>query len=367
MLDNFSPSVHFSIADYGRLQENYRKWWNNELKRPIVPIITTGHPSHRKESPIPPLYFGNAWDLSISPEQFVDARDWQLSQMRWHGDAYPYFLTDAFGPGVLAAFLGCTPVGREDTVWFKPPEEDIPIEELHFEMDEDNPTFRRILNVYDAALEKWRGSVVLGMMDLGGIMDVLATFRGSENLLYDLYDAPEEVLRCVNELQSVWFKYYEKIIGMIAPEVMGYTQWFTMYSEKPGYILQSDFSYMISPAMFDTFVAPELASSAARLSNAVYHMDGIGEIPHLDSLLAIDDIKGIQWIPGAGDPDKMNWDELLSKILASGKKLLSRTQKPDGRPIDIANDPGQLYFNEQYFDNIEKAKAYGEMFGIEIA
>ena len=141
-----------------------------------------------------------------------------------------------------------------------------------------------------------------------------------------------------------------------------------MYGEKPGYILQSDFSYMIGPEMFDTFVAPELASSAARITNAVYHMDGIGQIPHLDSLLAIDGIRGIQWQPGAGEPEKQNWDEILSRILASGKKLIHLAQKPDGRPIDLASDPGQLYFHERGWraGDLDNAKRYGDLYGLEV-
>ena len=141
-----------------------------------------------------------------------------------------------------------------------------------------------------------------------------------------------------------------------------------MYHEKPGYILQSDFTYMIGTPMFDKFAAPELASSADRLYNAVYHMDGIGQIPHLDSLLAIDGIKGIQWQPGAGEPSTRNWDELLSRILASGKKLISWSQKKDGTPIDIASDPGQLFFGDRYYHlaDLEEAKRYGGMYGIEV-
>lgn len=366
MQDNFAPSVRYTVADYLRLRETYRRWWSGELDRPVVPIITRGHASWRKASEAPRLCFETAWDFSISPKEFVDAADWRLSQLRFHGDAFPFFETTPFGPGTLAAFIGCTPVGKKDTVWFQPPAKDIPIEELHFEMDADNRYFRRVMDLYDAALEKWRGGVVLGMVDLGGVMDVLASFRGSENLLIDLYDSPEEVLRCVGEIQKVWFQYFDKINGMIAPEVMGYSQWFNIYSEAPGYILQSDFSYMISPEMFDTFVGPELSDSAARLHNALYHMDGIGEIPHLDSLMNIDGIKAIQWVPGAGEPERMNWDELLARILASGKKLISCTQKPDGSPIDIAADPGQLYFPDRYFDDIAQAKAYGDMYGIEV-
>ena len=96
--------IRFTDEQYEQLRRNYRKWWNGELDRPIVPIITTGHESARKPSLNPTLQFPTAWDFSISPEQFVDAHDWNFSTMRWHGDGFPMFPTTAFGPGVLAAF-----------------------------------------------------------------------------------------------------------------------------------------------------------------------------------------------------------------------------------------------------------------------
>lgn len=361
--------IHFSHEQYETLRETYRKWWAGELDRPIVPIITYGHPSEIEPSKGPHIAFPTAWDFSIDPRQFIESHHAGLTTHRWHGDAFPYFPTTAFGPGALAAFLGCTPVGAQSTVWFKPPREDIPIEELHFEFDENNPCYRRVVNLYEAAMEKWHGTVVVGMVDMGGVMDVLQSFRGAENLLLDLYDSPDEVLRCIRELQDMWFLYYNKFNEIMAPEAEGYTDWYHMYGEKPGYILQSDFSYMIGPEMFDTFVAPELASSAARLTNAVYHMDGIGQIPHLDSLLAIDGIKGLQWQPGAGEPEKQNWDDILARILASGKKLIFRAQRADGRPIDLAKDPGQLYFNERswHVSRINEAKQYGSLYGIEVS
>lgn len=368
MPDGFASSVHFSKDDYLRVRENYMKWWAGELDRPIVPIVTTGHGSDTITATDPSICFGNAWDTSISPKQFVEARDRELAQLRWHGDAYPNFAITTYGAGVMAAFLGCTPLSRPDTVWFLPPREDIPISELHFEFDGNNPHFRRVLNTYDAAMEKWRGSVVLNMVDLGGILDVLSSFRGAQNLLMDLYDSPDEVLRCVNELQELWFKYFDIFNGIMGDEVMGYSHWYGIYTEQPGYILQSDFSYMIGPDMFRTFVAPELKSSAKRICNAVYHLDGIGELPHLDQLLAMDEIKGIQWVPGSGAPETMDWTEVLSRILASGKKLLSLGQRSNGRPIDIAVDPGQLFFNERRFhiSDIRSAQEYAGIYGITV-
>jgi hypothetical protein len=78
---------------------------------------------------------------------------------------------------------------------------------------------------------------------------------------------------------------------------------------------------MISPDMFDEFVKPELEASCKRLRNAFYHLDGIGQLSHLDSLLSIKELKGVQWIPGDGQPDMTKWPEVYRKIRAAGKLI----------------------------------------------
>ena len=84
-------------------------------------------------------------------------------------------------------------------------------------------------------------------------------------------------------------------------------------------MLQCDFSYMISPTMFERFVLPDLAACCEHLDYAFYHLDGKGQIPHLDMLLGIDRLRGIQWIPGDGQPPAEEWLSLLNRIIDSGK------------------------------------------------
>ncbi len=359
--------IHFTHEDFDRLRDTYDKWWAGTLKRPVASIITHGHPT-KKETGKPPLHPSTAWDTSIPVTDYLEHHEAYLDTLRFHGDAFPFFNTMGFGPGVVAAFMGCTPISSPSTVWFRSPDEDIPIEELHFEYNPENPHFRRVVNLYEAAMERWDGKCVIGMVDLGGVLDILASFRGTENLLYDLYDSPEEVKRCVKEIQTAWFRYHDAI-NDIMRGTEGYSHWFGLYSAKPSYILQSDFSYMLGSDMFEDFIGWELASSAERLSNALYHMDGIGQIVHLENLLKIDSIKAIQWVPGDGEPSQRNWDELLAKILASGKKLIYWNQNPDGSSIKLAKDAGQLYHGPRYFhtNDIEAAKRYAAMHGITIS
>ena len=66
--------------------------------------------------------------------------------------------------------------------------------------------------------------------------------------------------------------------------------------------VQSDFSAMISPIMLAEFVLSHLQEQCRRLEYSIYHLDGPGQILHLDYLLEIPELNGIQWVPGAGQP-----------------------------------------------------------------
>jgi 5-methyltetrahydrofolate--homocysteine methyltransferase len=94
-------------------------------------------------------------------------------------------------------------------------------------------------------------------------------------------------------------------------------------------MLQSDFAYMISPAMFERYVLPDLDACCRELDHAFYHLDGIGQIRHLDLLLSLERLQGIQWIPGDGQPSPEEWLPLLQRIRAADK-LCQLYVSPEG-------------------------------------
>jgi 5-methyltetrahydrofolate--homocysteine methyltransferase len=97
-------------------------------------------------------------------------------------------------------------------------------------------------------------------------------------------------------------------------------------------MLQSDFAYMISPRMFERFVMPDIAACCEVLDHAFYHLDGKGQIPHLDMLLSLERLRGIQWIPGDGQPPAESWLPVLRRIRDAGK-LCQLYVSPEGARI----------------------------------
>lgn len=314
-------SIDFSIERWDSVKANNRAWWAGELKRPLIQFTIGGRDPGRSEPDLPSHGFHAFYDLSVSVEDIIGRVDYDLSGMKFLGDAFPTFWPN-FGPGVIAAFLGaCLKKSIETaTVWFHP-SEDKELCDIEFEYNPDNIWLNRIQDLCRAALDRWEGLVQIGMTDLGGNLDILSTFRPGEKLLLDLYDHPEQVKKLTRQAHEMWWKHFNELNSMLQPLNPGYTTWDPIFSTEPYYMLQCDFSYMIGPDMFDEFVRPELAASCKRLSNAFYHMDGQGQLPHLDSLLQIPDLKGIQWVPGWNAPDCRNWPELYRKIRDAGKLI----------------------------------------------
>jgi hypothetical protein len=75
-------------------------------------------------------------------------------------------------------------------------------------------------------------------------------------------------------------------------------------------MLHSDFAYRISPRMFERFVLPDLAACCEQLDHAFYH---------LELLLSLERLRGIQWIPGDGQPPPEEWLSVLQRIRDAGK------------------------------------------------
>lgn len=311
--------MHFSPSQWDRIKSSSRAWWEGSLGRPLVVCRLGGGTPNREPAQHPFREYTALYDLDVSAEAVVDAWDYHLAGETWHGDGFPQVWPN-FGPGVLAAFLGAELQAQAETqtVWFHPVEEK-PIADLHFEYQPGNSWVERIKDILRAAGERWQGEVQVGMTDLGGALDVLSSFRPSEKLLLDLIDYPDEVKRCIGELHDLWFRYFEEIQEVLAPTNPGWSAWPGFFSPEPHYMLQCDFCYMISPDMFDEFVKPDLAAACKRLADPFYHLDGPGQLAHLDSLLTIPELKGVQWIPGDGQPTVDHWPEVYEKILAAGK------------------------------------------------
>jgi len=333
-------SIEFSTERWQLVKDNSRKWWAHELDRPLIQIRVGGYEAKRPKPEIPWHHFTSFYDTSVPAAKIVDWWEYNLQSSRFLGDAFPHVMP-YFGAGVAAAFMGADLFNGAEgkTTWFRPKRIKA-ARDLSLRHDPADPWWPRVREICKAAGERFGGLVQIGMTDLGGCLDLVSTFRPGENLLLDLYDSPDQVKRLAWEAHDCWWDYFGQLDALCGPQNPGYSCWTSIYSQTPYYMLQCDFSYMIGPDMFDEFVKPELAASCRRLANAFYHLDGPGQLPHLDSLLSIPELRGIQWVSGAGQPEITEWPDVYRRIHKAGKliQIFQRQSKAGMKALDIIAD-----------------------------
>jgi len=303
--------IRFQDRDWERLSRDWQAWWAGELERPLV-VLETNDPLQADRSQL--TRFG----LEAPVDQVLDTWQGILEARHFHGDAYPKWWVN-YGPGMMAGFLGSRVSWTPDTTWFWPLEGIASLADIRVSFKAANPWWQRVLGVTRLAAERWGNRVLVSTTDLGGNLDILASLRGSEKLLLDLSDDPENVDRLVGEITPLWLRCYDELTAITHRVGRGNACWGPLWSPGKGYMLQCDFSYMISPRMFARFVLPDLEACCARLDYAFYHLDGKGELPHLDHLLGIPRLRGIQWQPGDGQPLADRWPKVLQSIRRAGK------------------------------------------------
>ncbi len=309
-------NIEFSSERWKDTQQTYMAWWAGKLERPLTAVTVKNRDPGRPKPELPYHQFTSFYDLSVPAAAIVDRWIYELECTRFLGDAFPTIWPN-FGPGCIAAFMGMDLVNGKDTVWFQNKKQTEP-KELSLVANVDTPWYQRCAEILRVAVDRFEGRVQIGMPDLGGNLDIVSSYRPGELLLMDLYDCPEDIKRLTWEAHEAWWWYFDALNDILQPANPGYTAWTPLFSTEPYYMLQCDFAYMISPDMFKEFVKPELEASCRKLVNPFYHLDGPGQLSHLDYLLKMRNLKGIQWVPGAGQPGPGEWSEVYRRIRNAG-------------------------------------------------
>lgn len=352
-------NIAFSQKDWDRVQQQWTLFWQGRQKRPMVIIECWDpvfEPVRQRQSCIA------QYPLETTADEIIEMETRHIEGIRYIGDAFPKCFLN-FGPGSAAAYFGSKQHSMLDTVWFEKVHKDLT--DITIDLDKNNFWYRRKNEVIEAALKKWKDLVQVTFSDISGNLDILASLRGTNELLMDLCDKSDTIDRLGSEITQGWLQVYQDEFSRIAPVCGGSASWGSMWSKGTTYMLQCDFSYMISPDMFRRFVMPDLKACCDFLDDPFYHLDGKGQLPHLDMLLSIEKLKGVQWIPCTGLPATEYWPEVLKKIRDSGKFCQVYISQEGARKIkkDVGGE-GFVFFIETWQDHItaeEARRLYDEL------
>lgn len=325
-------SMMYGRDDWARSRQRYDAFWDHA---PIVDRCVFAVTAPKDEAvdtgwtPRPAQNVQEQWE---SIEYRMNALLHTIANTYYGGDAFAFFRAN-MGPDPVAAFASAPYVLRPDTVWY----DTVPIlrewgEPPYIHFNRQSSLYQLIFTMTEHFAKNAHGRYFNGLTSLCCPLDTLAALRGSQTLLMDLVDEPEKVKEAIWELEAVYQAFIGGLQDVLDPYQEGTAHWLGIWCAERMCTLQCDFSAMISPAMFEEFVLPSVTYEADHLRKSIYHLDGVDAIKHLDLLLTIQSLTGIQWVAGAGQAPLCDaqWWPLYQKIQRAGKNLCLCGVNPDG-------------------------------------
>jgi hypothetical protein len=306
--------------DWETAKAHYLAWWAGDAFERCAMAVTAprrGDPAiHPPQPPSDPVERWTNLDTIAALNEYTHATTF------YGGEAFPIWNGGYPGHTSLPTYLGCPLTLDMETGWWDPilTSPDWDITTLRF--DPDNPWWQFTLAQVERSLKESAGKSIPDIGGaLGGCGDTLAALRGTYNLLFDVTQCPQRVAQAEAYLLELWIQVYDTLYDLVHEAAGGSATWFPLWSPGRFYSTHCDFSYMISPKMFNRLFLPVIERWSQHLDHTVYHVDGIAAFAHVPALCDLPSIQAFQILPGAGKPGPLHYLETLRLVQSRGKNL----------------------------------------------
>lgn len=344
--------------DFARAVDQFDRWWRRANdNRPAVTLSVEPGPYRG-----PVKEHATIRDAWLDVEYQVEKHIAELERRVFLADSVPSWMPN-IGPELTSTPWGCELEFSDRTSWSVPFIESIDQwhDILDREPDWDNVYWSTIERMTDLALEMNGGRYVVAIADLHGNMDILAGLRDPQLLLMDLMDEPELIGRacrhCARSLTEGFARLYDKV----AAHGFGSTTWVRFYHEGPAYVPSSDFWCMVNNEQAREIVLPVIRREIEPLERSLFHLDGPDALRHLDLLLDLPELTGVQWVYGAGNGPASRWIDVFKRCLEAGKCVeVQCGGDPDDalKVLDALGPRGVWLSNAGHFESRAQADAY---------
>ena len=317
--------------DWEATQERYRAFWAHEYFGRCALAVTAPREGAPDEPPParPATPLARWTDLDYA----AACNAYHMRRTFYGGEAFPVWTVGYPGHTSIPTFLGCPLDLDFDTGWWNPVVTGEGLGDvLRLRVDREGEWWKFTLKALDRAVRESAGRCIPSIGAFGGCGDTLAALRGTDRLLFDVMDRPEEVVAAEVYLMDMWCEVYEDFYRIVNAVSEGSTCWFPFWSPGRFYSAQNDFSYMISPKMFRDLFLPIVERQTRYLDHTVYHVDGIEAFAHVPALCELPRLQAIQILPGAGKPSALHYMEALKTVQRAGKNLQMYLAPEEVRP-----------------------------------
>jgi 5-methyltetrahydrofolate--homocysteine methyltransferase len=337
--------------DWDQARERLIAWWQGEdLGRPVIHLTV---PSGRDVKwPTAPDTFEQRF-LDIDYVLARTEANWLATD--YLAEAHPFTYAD-LGPASTSAFFGCDLIFHETTSWQTPCLETW--DDWRPVFDPNNRWWRTALEMTEALAiagrDKWITTPALGE----DAFDAISHLRGPERLCFDLVDCPERLVDFRDWYLDLWPRLYDELFAITQRHgTDGSSAWLAVWGPRKTAALQCDFACLVSGREYEDKIGPGIAAMARTVDHVIYHWDGPGALQDMRYLLAIPEIRVIQWIPGEGNRPQTAWPNLLRHIAGYGKALqIYPSPEELLRLIEVI--PPRLIYASMWMPSRDEAQAF---------
>jgi len=313
--------MNYKDIDWPRVHDRHRRWWRGELDGPLLYMAVWPDASAGLEPrPAGPAAV-RKWFMDPATRM---SREIQAAKHSWYfADGFPAISIGRINIG-QAAFYGCPTDFTQHTIWVEPVLETWDDWEEKIRFDPDNELWQLTLGQARKAVEVAEDDVaILTLGGAEGVLDNLATVRGTARALMDVIEEPDRVVALERRFLDDFRRTHAELHEILRVNPRGVSLWnlALMDPDRPAHCIQSDFSCMISPELYRRLGLWYVREQASMFANTIYHLDGSNALHHLPMLLALDELDAVQFIyqVPTGQPLR-EWTGVLKQILAAGKR-----------------------------------------------
>ena len=311
------------IDDFDKRLKRHDAFWENEMDGRCCLSVTAPLNGYAAEAV--PKDPADALDFWTNAERVYKRFVHEMENTCFAGDSLPIVNFNLGAAGHAGFFRGAK-YEFKDSLWFYPSIADIADGPPLF--DEESFLYKKSIEMAGYFAGECKGDFLISNTDSCGCIDALAHLYGSGSLMMDMMDPgkKENIHAALFAIQGCWERTTFEMLDILKSNNNGRScvGWLKTCASGNHGQAQCDISVMLSCEQFDEFCLPELKAQSGLLDYTLYHLDGHEQVRHLDSLLAVDGIKAIQWTDVAGQPSPLEFIPVLKRIQEAGKRLVIR-------------------------------------------
>ena len=344
--------------------ERYLAFWNNSpVERPMVGFSLGGWFSFQSYSAIQ-KYRGveRLTPDMLSPEKHFDDYDRIVAPFEEIEDDVIHSVAPIPAFPWLEAMLGIPAQVGNESIWAKEGGFDYR-DTAKLDVSKDNPWRKKYLEFVSALQDRYGDQYPVGQPILRGTSDMVAALRGSQQMIFDLYDRPEEFQVLARVCTDFFIGLVKDQLAITKPFHGGYeVEQFTLWA--PGEIvrMQEDASALFSPELYVKYLQEEDRRIASAFPYDVIHLHS-SSLHLLDRFVDIGAQKCIEINKDQGGWGVPRMLPLFKMVQSRGKKLIVRG-KLDLADLELLRkelSPRGLYL-QIVIDKPEEAKRLRDFF-----